>query len=74
MMTLEEYANDVEKTVEEIMELCDKLGIDYQDKDTLLDDTSIVLLDNNINEEEKEEEIKEDNEDLEDEEELDEKA
>ena len=74
MMTLEEYASDVEKTVEEIMALCDKLGIDYQDKDTLLDDTSIVLLDNNINEEEKEEETKEENEDIEDEEELDEKA
>ena len=33
MMTLEEYANDVDKTTEEIMALCDKLGIDYEDKD-----------------------------------------
>ena len=76
MMTLEEYANDVEKTVEEIMELCDKLGIDYQDKDTLLDDTSIVLLDNNINEEEPDDEEvdSEENEELEEDEELDEKA
>ncbi len=74
MMTLEEYANDVEKTVEEIMALCDKLGVEYQNAESLLDDTSIVLLDNNINEEESEEETKEDNEELEDEEELDEKA
>ena len=31
------------------MALCDKLGIDYEDENTLLDDTSIVLLDNNVN-------------------------
>ena len=37
------------------MELCNKLGIEYDDKDSLLDDTSIVLLDNNVNEEETEE-------------------
>ena len=76
MMTLEEYANDVEKTVEEIMALCDKLGIEYEDKDTLLDDTSIVLLDNNINEEEPDDEEvdSEENEELEEDEELDEKA
>ena len=55
MMTLEEYAMDVDKTIEEIMELCNKLGIEYDDKDSLLDDTSIVLLDNNVNEEETEE-------------------
>ena len=63
MMTLEEYASDVGKTVEEIMALCDKLGLDYEDKDTLLDDTAIVLLDNNMNE--PEEEIEEIDEDVE---------
>ena len=42
MMTLEEYANDVGLTTEDIMALCDKLGIDYEDENTLLDDTSIV--------------------------------
>ena len=74
MMTLEEYANDVGLTTEDIMALCDKLGIDYEDENTLLDDTSIVLLDNNMNE--PEEEIEETDEDIEgvDEEELDEKA
>ena len=74
MMTLEEYASDVEKTVEEIMALCDKLGIEYQDENTLLDDTSIVLLDNNMNEEIEEEEQDVEDEEIEDEEELDEKA
>jgi len=48
MMTLEDYANDVSKTVEEIMALCDKIGISYDDKDTLLDDISITLLDNEL--------------------------
>ena len=67
MMTLEDYALDVNKTVEEIMALCDKIGINYQDENTLLDDTSIVLLDNNADEEEEEvseEEIEENEEDL----------
>ena len=72
MMTLEEYANDVGKTIEEIMTLCDKLGINFEDENTLLEDTSIVLLDNNMNE--PEEEIEEIDEDIENEEELDEKA
>ena len=48
MMTLEDYALDVDKTVEEIMALCDKIGINYDDKDSLLDDISITLLDNEL--------------------------
>ncbi len=51
-MTLEDYANDVGKTVEEIMALCDKIGINYEDKNTLLDDISITLLDNEMQDEE----------------------
>ena len=50
MMTLEDYANDVGKTVEEIKALCDKVGIDYQDESSLLDDISITLLDNELQE------------------------
>ena len=30
MMTLEDYAQDVGKTIEEIKALCDKIGIAYQ--------------------------------------------
>ena len=48
MMTLEDYANDVGKTIEEVMALCDKVGIQYDDENSLLDDISITLLDNEI--------------------------
>ena len=51
-MTLEDYANDVGKTVEEIKTLCDKIGINYEDENTLLDDISITLLDNQMQDEE----------------------
>ena len=57
MMSIEDYAADVEKSVEEILELCDKVGISYDDKDTLLDDISITLLDNKLQEMEEEEEV-----------------
>ena len=46
MMTLEDYAQDVNKSIEEIMEMCDKIGISYQDDQTLLSDEDIILLDN----------------------------
>lgn len=48
MMTLEDYALDVNKSIEEIMEMCDKMGISYQDDQTLLSDEDIILLDNQI--------------------------
>ena len=51
-MTLEDYANDVGKSVEEIKALCDKIGINYEDENTLLDDISITLLDNEMQDEE----------------------
>ena len=48
MMTLEDYALDVNKSIEEIMKMCDKIGISYQDDQTLLSDEDIILLDNDI--------------------------
>ena len=75
MMTLEDYALDVEKSVEEIMALCDKVGISYDDKDSLLDDISITLLDNEL--QDQEDYIEGDIEDLEEkrlEEEVEDKA
>ena len=57
MMSIEDYAQDVGKTVEEIFSLCDKLGIAYKDSNTMLDDTAIILLDNKIQEEENEPEV-----------------
>ena len=50
MMTIKDYAQDVDKTVEEIEALCNKIGIDYQDENTDLDETSIILLDNEVQE------------------------
>ena len=38
MMNLEDYALDVGKSIEEIMKLCDKLDIPYQDATTTLTD------------------------------------
>ncbi len=43
MMTLEDYALDVGKSIEEIMKLCDQLDIPYQDATTTLTDEEIIL-------------------------------
>ena len=45
MMSILEYAEDVNLSVEEILKLCDKLGIKYENENTMLDEDSIVLLD-----------------------------
>ena len=42
MMTLEDYALDVSRSVEEIMALCDKLNIKYDDANSLLNETDIT--------------------------------
>ena len=52
MMNIEDYALDVGKTVEEIKALCDKIGIDYKDEMTPLDETDIILLDNELQDQE----------------------
>ncbi len=52
MMSLNDYAQDVGKTVEEIKALCDKIGIVYQDENSMIDETSIILLDNEMQDEE----------------------
>ena len=62
MMTIKDYAQDVELEIEEIEALCDKIGIEYQDENTDLDETSIILLDNAVAEKDNEEEIIEDEE------------
>ena len=46
MMTIKEYAEDMNLTVEQVLALCDREGIDYEDETTTLDDTQITLLDN----------------------------
>ncbi len=67
MMSLLEYANDVELSIEEVKKLCDSLSISYDDENYLLSDTEITLLDrlieenkNDISEDYQDEEIVED--------------
>ena len=48
MMSILEYASDVNKSVEEIMNLCNKLGIKYDNEDSLLSEDDIVLLDGEV--------------------------
>ena len=47
-MNLNDYASDIGKTVEEVMSLCDSLGIEYKDAETILSDDDIIMLDNNL--------------------------
>ena len=48
MMSVLEYSTDVNKTVEEIMELCNRLDINVDDENTMLSEDDIILLDNEI--------------------------
>ena len=48
MMSVLEYAEDVSKSVEEILNLCSKLDIDVSNGEDMLDDEAITLLDNNL--------------------------
>ena len=55
MMSVEEYAQDMEKSVDDILKMCEKLGINALNKDDMLDDDAIVTLDNAFQNEEVEE-------------------
>ena len=46
MMSVQEYANDVNKTVDDILKKCGELGIDVKNKDDELDEEAIIMLDN----------------------------
>ena len=63
MMSLLDYAIDVNLDIEKIKKICDELGISYTDDETLLTETNIIELDNYIsnmnNEDEEPEEISE---------------
>lgn len=48
MMTVLEYAEDVNKSVKEILNKCMELNIDVSLDDDLLDEDAIVMLDNNL--------------------------
>ncbi|MBR2833448.1 MAG: translation initiation factor IF-2 [Bacilli bacterium] len=55
-MSVLEYAEDVNRTVENILNKCKELGIDVSSEDDLLDEDAIILLDNGL---ETDEEIEE---------------
>lgn len=48
MMSVLEYAEDVNKSVKEILNKCMELNIDVSTEDDLLDEDAIVMLDNNL--------------------------
>lgn len=48
MMSVLEYSMDVNKTVEEIQQLCKKLSINIEDKNTMLSEDDIIMLDNEL--------------------------
>ena len=78
MMSLKEYAVDVDKSIEEIKKLCEKLGIKINTEDDMLTEDDIILLDNELvsssnedsEENEETEEIEEKEEELLDDDEL----
>ena len=54
MMSVSEYANDMNLKVEDVLKKCDSLGINVSNEDDYLDDDAIVELDNAFQNEESE--------------------
>lgn len=52
MMSLKDYALDVGLDLEKIKKMCDKIGISYDDEESLLSEDDIILLDNEAQDEE----------------------
>ena len=48
MMNVKEYAVDVDKSVEEILEMCKKLDINVTNEDDMLSEDDIIMLDNEL--------------------------
>ena len=46
MMSLKDYALDVGLDLEKVKKMCDKIGISYDDEESLLSEDDIILLDN----------------------------
>ena len=61
MMNLIDYATDVGLDIEKIKSLCDKIGISYENEESLLTEDDIILLDNEI--QDQEDYIEDDNQD-----------
>ena len=69
MMSVREYAIDVNLSVSTIMDLCKKLNISVSSEEEYLDDEAIIMLDNEVANVEETEEVLEELDTLEDEEE-----
>ena len=48
-MTVQEYAEEMSYTVQDVLNKCKELGIKADSKDDLLDDDGIIMLDNTMN-------------------------
>lgn len=70
MMNVLEYASDVNKSVEEILNLCKKLDINCTTDTDMLNEDDIILLDNEISNDNVENEVYEDDEEILDDDEL----
>ena len=57
MMSLLDYANDVNLSIEQIKKICDNLSIKYEDENYLLSETEIILLDQAIADDSSTEEV-----------------
>lgn len=55
MMSVLDYANDVNKKVEEVIKECKKLGIKVTDENSILSDDDVIMLDNSFASETEEE-------------------
>ena len=52
MMSVEEYAEDINRTVESVLNKCKELNIPVNNAEDLLDEEAIIILDNSMDEEE----------------------
>lgn len=57
MMSVLEYAQDVNRTVEEILKKCNELNIDAKSEEDLLDDEAIIMLDSAFSDSEEDDNI-----------------
>ena len=48
MMSVQEYASDVNRTVDYVLNKCKELGINVSSLDDLLEEDDIIILDNNL--------------------------
>ena len=48
MMSVEEYALDINRTTNEVIKMCEHLGFDIKNKDDMLDEEMIIELDNSF--------------------------